>query len=187
MKMKRLFSYIIDMLIVLLLVVLVRQIVGTNEYTMKITTINEQYIEKEIDFKTYLSNYSLITQNMDKDDLGINIYMTFLMIIFFIIIPNITNGQTIGQKIFKIKMIGQNDKITIEELAGRAVVINGIGYMLFMFGILFLTNHKIYFILINLFAFFQLTVVIINVFMLLYKKGNCSLTDKFTKTRIEEI
>ena len=54
-----------------------------------------------------------------------------------------------------------------------------------MFLILFLTTNKIYFILINLLGIFQISVVIINGFMVLYKKEG--IADKLTKTRIEEI
>ena len=79
------------------------------------------------------------------------------------------------------------DDIELEDYVGRAVIINGLGYMFFMFIILYLTNDNIYFILINLLGFFQILVVIINCFMVLYNKNKCGIADSFTKTRIEEI
>ena len=75
--------------------------------------------------------------------------------------------------------------LTIKDLSGRATILYGLGYLLFMFLILFLTTNKIYFILINLLGIFQISVVIINGFMVLYKKEG--IADKLTKTRIEEI
>ena len=180
---KRFLSYLLDMFIIFIILFLIKQLLPVNNYEVELNNLNELYIEKKIDGSIYLNQFKTITHNIDKQNFGINLFGAFLITINFIIIPNLTKGQTIGQKLFKIKIKKKN--LSIEDLVGRAVIINGLGYLLFMFIILFIATNQIYFILINLLGFFQILVVIINAFMVLYCKEG--IADKLTKTRIEEI
>ena len=180
---KRLLSYLLDMIIIFIILVLIKQLIPVNNYEIELNNLNELYIEKKIDSSIYLNQFTSITHNIDKQNFGFNLFGAFLIIINFIIIPYLTKGQTIGQKIFKLKIKKKN--LSIEDLAGRAVIINGLGYLIFMFIILFIATNQIYFILINLLGFLQILVVIINAFMVSYKREG--IADKFTNTRIEEI
>ncbi len=183
---KRFLAYLIDMLIIFILICLVKQLLPINKYEIEMNNLNESYIENKIDINEYFNKSKEITHNIDKNNIGINIINTILIIGSFVVIPFINNGQTIGQKLLKIKII-KDKNIQLEDYVGRAVIINGLGYMFFMFIILYLTNDNMYFILINLLGFFQILVVIINAFMVLYSKSKCGIADNFTNTRIEEI
>ena len=180
---KRFLSYLLDMFIIFIILFLIKQLLPVNNYEIELNNLNELYIEKKIDSSIYLNQFTSITHNIDKQNFGFNLFGAFLIIINFIIIPYLTKGQTIGQKIFKLKIKKKN--LSIEDLAGRAVIINGLGYLIFMFIILFIATNQIYFILINLLGFLQILVVIINAFMVSYKREG--IADKFTNTRIEEI
>ena len=182
---KRFFAYLIDMLIIFIIICLIKQFLPVNKYEIELNNLNEVYFEQKIEINEYFNEVQTITHNIDKTNLGINIINTILIVVSFVIIPFISKGQTIGQKLLKIKIA--KDDIKLEDYVGRAVIINGLGYMFFMFIILYLTNDSIYFILINLLGFFQILVVIINCFMVLYNKNKCGIADSFTKTRIEEI
>ncbi len=114
----------------------------------------------------------------------INIVGTLLIIVSFVIIPIINNNQTLGQKLLKIN---KNKPLRIDDLVGRAVIVNGLGYMIFMFIILYLTSDNIYFVLINILGFFQILMIIINSFMVIYSKEKRGIADYFTDTRVEEI
>ncbi len=183
---KRFLSYLIDMLIVFILVFFINKMLP-NKYDVEIKNLNQQLYEEKIDNTEYFDNYKHLLHVHDKEDLWLNISTTILLICFFVLIPYYF-GQTIGQKIFKLKMVANDDDIfMLDDLIARSVVNNGLGYMIFMLIILYITNDNIYFILINLLAFLQITVVIISVFMVLYSYKRLSVADKFTNTRIEEI
>lgn len=182
---KRFISYIIDMGILLLVAILLKWIWPVNPYEIELSNYNEQYLNQTITQEQYHTAYISLMQKIDQQDIGFNILMTFILVLWFVIIPNLMNGQTVGQKIMKIKTVGQ--PLTIEQLVGRCVIVNGLGYLLLMFIILYLTNNHVYYYLINFFAFFQIIVVIIHGFMVLYKKDYLGLADVLTKTRIEEI
>ena len=180
---KRFLAYLLDMLIIFIILFFIKQLFPINEYEIELANLNELYVEKKIDSSIYFNQFKTIIHNIDKENFEINLFGMFLIIISFIIIPFLNKGQTIGQKILKIRIIKNN--LTIRDLCGRAVIINGLGYLLFMSVILFIATNQIYFILINLLGIFQILVVIMNVFMLLYYKEG--IADKFTNTRIEEI
>ena len=182
---KRLLSYLIDMLIILIIVSLIKQFFPVNKYEIELNNLNENYFAQKIDINQYFTSIKTLTHNIDKNNIVINIVNTILLVVLFVIVPMISKGQTIGQKLLKLKIV--KDDIKLEDYVGRAVIINGLGYMFFMLIILYLTNDDIYFILINLLGFLQILVVIINGFMVLYSKDKCGIADKFTSTRIEEI
>lgn len=182
---KRFLSYVIDMLIVFVFVFFINMMLP-NKYDDEINILNQERLEEKIDNETYFISYKYLLHEHDKSDLVLNISTTILLISFFVLVPYCFKGQTIGQKLFKIKIV-KDDGIKLEDLIGRSVVINGIGYMLFTFIILYITNDNLYFILINLLAFLQFIVVIISAFMVSYSYTHLSIADKFTNTRIEEI
>ncbi len=182
---KRFFAYVIDMFIVFLFIIIINK-VFTNPLEKDLSKLNQLSIENVINKDEYFNEYKHLLHEVDKKDLVKNISTTILLIVFFVLVPYCFNSQTIGQKIFKLK-ICSDEEVTLENLIFRSVILNGIGYMLFMFIILFITNDNLYFILINLLAFLQLIVVIISGFMVLYSYKHLSIADIFTNTRIEEL
>ena len=183
---KRFLGYVIDMLIVFIFVFFINKMLP-NQYDNQIDSLNQQLYEEKIDNDTYFDSYKHLLHEHDKEDFVLNICTTILLICFFVLVPYCF-GQTIGQKIFKIKIIpNDDDKFMLDDLIGRSIVANGLGYMIFMLIILFIVSDNLYFILINLFAFLQFLVVIISAFMVLYSYEHLSIADKFTNTRIEEI
>lgn len=182
---KRLLAYLIDMAIIFILVMLINLFIGPNKYENDLKNLNEKYVLKEVSFVEYKNQYINLSNSIDKENIVINIFATILIITFFVIIPYYNNGQTYGSKIMKIKI--KKEKLTIFDLIIRSIIVNGLGYMLLMFILLGLFEGDIYFILVNFLAFCQISVVIINGFMILYKKEHISLADVLTNSRIEEI
>lgn len=142
---KRLLAYLIDMAVVFVLFLMVGAFVKPNIYEQKLKELNEQYVLKNVDFKQYKDEYITITQEIDKSNFSVNLVTTIFIIIVFIIIPYFKNGQTIGLAIMKIEI----NKKNLSSLFIRSLIVNGLGYMLLMFSILFLVNDSIYFVLIN--------------------------------------
>ena len=183
---KRFLAYILDMFMIFIILFLLKSLMPVNKYEIELSNLNESYLEQKIDVNEYINNLKIITLNIDKENIEINIAGTLLIIVSFVIVPIINNNQTLGQKLLKIK-ISKNKPLRIDDLVGRAVIVNGLGYMIFMFIILYLTSDNIYFILINILGFFQILMIIINSFMVIYSKEKRGIADYFTNTRIEEI
>ncbi|MEG2322597.1 MAG: RDD family protein [Bacilli bacterium] len=183
---KRLLAYIIDTVLILIIIMSLKSLLPQNKYEHELGNLNENYIENKIEFNEYKVNYINIIHNIDKSQIGINILLTILLIISFVIIPLLNKGQTLGCKLMKIRITSSN-KLNMDDLIKRSIIMNGTGYMFLMFIILFFVSSNIYFILINIFAFLQIIVVIVSGFMVLYSKQHQGIADILTKTRIEEI
>lgn len=181
---RRFFAYLIDMFIIALALFLLKQVIPTNKYEIELNNLNEDLLEEKISYEDYFNQFKVLTHNIDKTNIGINVVNTVLLIVIFIVVPFVNNGTTIGQKLLKIKSI-KDSGLQLEDLVGRAVIINGLGYMFFMFIILYLLPSNFYFIAITLLGLFQIIVVIVNAFMVLYSKDKKGIADKFTNTRIE--
>lgn len=182
---KRLLAYLIDMLILGLIFMMLYKLLPTNSIVVEgnhnIAILEEQLLREEITLNYYLNQFINISYTVDKTNLihtGINI---LLLIIYFIIIPIITEGKTIGLYLMKLKIDG---KLSIFNLFIRNIFTTGIVYMILCLIFVSFTNEKIYFYSITILGFIQFLLVIISTFMILYRKDKKGLQDILSNTEI---
>lgn len=185
MRKKRVLAYIIDIAIVVGFLSVVFSFLPTNIDKIHLVDLNQKYINDEIEFNQYFEQYTVLNHNIAKDTFGFNIFSLIVTIFYFIIIPYLNNGATLGKKIFKIK-VKRNDrkKLEIADLASRSVLIDGVGYLMFLLIFVYILPSNAYFWIENILGFAQIMVVIISGFMVLYKKNELGLHDILTKTKV---
>ncbi|KXY87015.1 RDD family protein [Bacillus sp. FSL W7-1294] len=109
-------------------------------------------------------NYSAIFNrfNISFGDYRYDLAVVFiLMAIYFILLPFIWNGVTLGKKVTRIKLISlQSEKLTLQTLTIR-------------FFVLLLPNILLLGI-----------PILCNVYMMLFRKDNCGFQDLITKTKV---
>lgn len=109
-------------------------------------------------------NYSAIFNrfNISFGDYRYDLAVVFiLMAIYFILLPFIWNGVTLGKKVTRIKLIPlKSEKLTIQTLTIR-------------FFVLLLPNILLLGI-----------PILCNVYMMLFRKDNCGFQDLITKTKV---
>ncbi|MGG0302181.1 RDD family protein [Bacillus albus] len=109
-------------------------------------------------------NYSAIFNrfNISFGDYRYDLAVVFiLMAIYFILVPFIWNGVTLGKKVTRIKLISlKSEKLTIQTLTIR-------------FFVLLLPNILLLGI-----------PILCNVYMMLFRKDNCGFQDLITKTKV---
>jgi len=109
-------------------------------------------------------NYSAIFNrfNISFGDYRYDLAVVFiLMAIYFILLPFIWNGVTLGKKVTRIKLISlKSEKLTIQTLTIR-------------FFVLLLPNILLLGI-----------PLLCNVYMMLFRKDNCGFQDLITKTKV---
>ncbi|AIE80666.1 RDD family protein [Bacillus tropicus] len=109
-------------------------------------------------------NYSAIFNrfNISFGDYRYDLVVVFiLMAIYFILLPFIWNGVTLGKKVTRIKLISlQSEKLTLQTLTIR-------------FFVLLLPNILLLGI-----------PILCNVYMMLFRKDNCGFQDLITKTKV---
>lgn len=186
MKIKRILAYILDMFIIGMIIILISSFMQTKNMDVlgiEIGSLNEQFLMHEVSFITYLNHYSIAFYDLEKQKILINFITLLIMILYFVVFPYKNKGKTLGKMIFGIKISKKDIKIT--DYLVRALMINGLGYTLFAFILIFILPSFSYFLTVSVIAFMQLALVITSFFMLLYNKEK-TLEDMFTKTSVIE-
>lgn len=181
---KRILAYIVDFILIYLIFIILYKLVPRVSIGLlnhNLNQINDYLLNNNIGLKTYLNNFAMMTYEIDKANviqLGIN---TLLFIIYFIIIPLVTKGYTLGLYLFNLKIDGE---ISFKNLLIRSIIINGIFYMVLNIINVSLFNYKLYFILTTILGFIQFLLVIISLFMIIYRKDKRGLQDILSNTKI---
>lgn len=188
---KRGISYLIDITIVFLIIILLNAVIPkTEEYfniQSQINSINEDMMKENINFSTYFNEYSHLIYKLDKNSILEYIVILIVIHIYFIFIPYLTGGKTLGMYFFHLKVVEKSaDKISLMALWIRNFIWNGIFYYLLLFICLILLKDKIYFISTIILGIIQILLVIISIFMIIYRKDCRGLHDIFSNTKIKE-
>jgi len=185
---KRLVAYILDAIIVSLifsvLTMFIKESNNLINLNNQLNTISENFINKTITMKEYFNQYSSIEYLIGKEMFLQNLFSLILMIGYFVILPYYYNGQTIGKKLMKIKIVKEDDKLTINDLALRSLLSNGIAMTFIELALIFLIKDTAYFITISILSFIQFLLVITSIFMILYRKDKKALHDIVCKTLV---
>ena len=114
---KRISAYLIDVIVVSFifsLVTLIRFINPTyDEYIEASTKYNEvleKYYDEEIDASKMVEENTELYYSITKYGISYSICAIVIITSYFVIFPLFTNGQTLGKKLMKIKIISNNEK-----------------------------------------------------------------------------
>lgn len=185
---KRLVAYILDAIIVSLifsfLTMFIKESNNLINLNNQLNTISENFINKTITMKEYFNQFASVEYLINKEMFLQNLFSLILMIGYFVVLPYYYNGQTIGKKMMKIKIVKEDDKLTINDLALRSLLANGIAVTFIELALIFLIKDTAYFITISIFSFVQFLLVITSIFMILYRKDKKALHDIVCKTLV---
>ena len=188
-KLKRFLAYIIDILVLLVLFILLYKILPENTYIKEknheLNVIEEKVLNNEIDYDEYWNEFIQINYEIDKEKAlysGLNV---LLVCLYFIIIPVLTDGKTLGLYLMRLR-IKADKKLTVQNLFMRNILTNGILYMVICLIIVSFLKPKAYFYSISILGFIQILLVIISTFMIIYKQTGMGLQDIISKTKIIE-
>ncbi len=185
---KRLVAYILDAIIVSLifsvLTMFIKESNNLINLNNQLNTISENFINKTITMKEYFNQFASVEYLINKEMFLQNLFSLILMIGYFVILPYYYNGQTIGKKMMKIKIIKEDDKLSINDLALRSLLANGIAITFIELALIFLIKDISYFITISILSFVQFLLVITSIFMILYRKDKKALHDIVCKTLV---
>lgn len=182
---KRLLAYIIDTLLLGVIFIIFYKLIPINNEVIPLNhslkELEEKFLNGTILFREYFSNYIQISYNIDKLNM-IQIAINLLLVSFyFIIIPILTKGYTLGLYLFSLKIDG---KLKFKNLFMRSIIINGLLFMISSVIAISFLNYKYYFVTITILGFIQFLLVIISIFMIIYRKDKRGLQDIISNTKI---
>ncbi len=146
----------------------------------------DSYLNNEISTKEVINNYSMIAHDIDKEQVGLSIINGFFILIYFVIYPFFNDGQTLGKKVFKIKIKKDNGDLSMNDLIVRNFIVNGLLTLLVSLALIYILPSMSYFITISILNFIQFILVIVSAFMIIYRSDKKGIQDIITHTSVVE-
>lgn len=183
----RLVAYILDALVISIAVTLISSIFPKNNYNKlndELNRVTDNYINSEIDLTTYVYNYADINHDMAKENLYTNLIQGFLIVGYFIILPMCNNGQTLGKKLLKIKIVSEKGELDYNQLIIRALIVSGLGYLSLSMALLYILPSFAYLITTSILSLIELAVTIISVIMIIKNENHKGIHDILSGTKV---
>lgn len=188
---KRLCAYLIDILIVVVVLIIVDSFIPmSNNYVNlnnELVQVSDNFVKNEISFSTYFNQMCGINHSMDKEIFFVSLIDVVISIFYFIVLPLYNKGQTFGKKLMKIKIVEDGKMLFSNSLIIRYFLMSGFGVSFINLCTVYFVNDFYYNVLGLILLFLQFLVVIISVFMVLYRNDRKSLPDLIAGTKVIEV
>ena len=150
----------------------------------ELNIVNELRANKEYKASEHFERYTVITQQIDQECIIYKVLNIIFILGYFTILPYFWNGQTIGKRVMKIKVMSEEDeKVTIVNYLIRNLI-NGLGHVILILLFLYLLPNKMYFAVQLILSFIQIILVMTSIYMILYRKDKRGLHDVFSGTKV---
>ena len=186
---QRLGAFIVDMIIIgLILSIFTTFTVDVDNYekiSNELVEIEEQYLNGDISPTTYISKSMDINYDISRETGLVSIIGVALSILYFVVYQVKKNGQTIGKKIFKIKLVSNNEKeLNTNQVAVRSLIINSILADILLITLTLLGTKNIYVIGSLTVEFITYILLFISAIMVLSRKDKRGLHDIVANTKV---
>ena len=187
---KRIGAYLIDIMIVSIIFSILTAFIpeSKNIVTLnsEIEKVSENFLNQTISASEYFNQTIILSHSLSKEMFLSNLFNFVLIIGCFVILPYYCNGQTIGKKLLKIKIVKEDGELGVNELIMRNIIVNEFAYTLISLALVFIASDNAYFWITSTLAFIQFLLVIISVFMIIYRKDKKGLQDIISNTQVIE-
>ena len=145
----------------------------------------EKYTTGEIDMDTYVDEVKGISYQPSQKQGVVSLVTLFLAVLYFIVYQYYNNGQTIGKKLMKIKVVSSTDKeITMNSFIFRSLIVNSILVDMISFAIVIFGNETAYFYGVAICGIIKYTLLLICGFMVMWSKSGLGLHDRIAHTTV---
>ena len=188
---QRLIAFLIDSAIVVFAASLLSTPFINSE---KITDLNNKSIELMEKYKAgkvsnneYLAEYMNITYDTAKNEGIVSLISVILGLVVFVMIPLYKNGQSIGKRILRIKIVSDTGELTMNQLIFRSFVANSVLINLISVVLMLFLSKNSYFYCYGLFIIIQYVITALSVFLIMCRKDGKAVHDLLVQTQVVKI
>lgn len=189
---KRLGAYVFDILIVSMLVSLLSYLPILNpnrtQYSEKyneLVNVYEQYSQSEISESEYTEAGIPITYELYR----LNIYYVaidiVIVILYFGVLPYFLKGQTLGKRLFQLRIVGAKDKpLSIVNYLLRCVVLNNVIISIVLQCIVYFMSVDTFYPVYQNVNLVGYIILYISLFMIIVRRDGRGLHDMVANTKV---
>ncbi len=192
MRIKRFRAFIIDFIIMALAFYLINVAVPKTRSVKALEAeqneITENYMQRNITFEDYFTEYGEVVYNLDKEQKIVNIIYLIFILCYFVLLPFLWKGRTIGTYINGIQ-VERFDKgyLFLHQLFIRNFIVIGLGYLLIRTLGIYILPSKYYFLVISIVGLLQIVLAVFSANMIMFTKNKRGLQDILSNTEMAKI
>ena len=184
----RFLAYCIDMLIVFLISSLIatpfvdsKELNNTSE---ELNNIIEEYQEKKITIEEYSARYETQIYKLAREQGVLSLIIIVMLILYFIVYQTYNNGQTLGKKLLKIRVVSETSDLNMNQMILRAFVVDNLLLYIVSFIFMLFLSKADYFNSLVVAGYLQIGVIIVSAFMVMFRKDGKGIHDILCKTSV---
>ena len=147
--------------------------------------ISTDYINRVIDVEAYISSATSIFYRLAKKQGLYSLMLILFNILYFVVYQFYNDGQTIGKKLMKIKVVSYDSKkLTMDNYIFRASIVNSIVIDMIIFAFVIFASEKVWFVGVGLVGAIEYIFLFICSFMIIFGKDCRGLHDLISNTKV---
>ena len=151
--------------------------IDEEEYNEMVLTLNDNYSQKELDYSYKLLKYSIIP----------TIVNLMCILLYFVVVQFYFNGQTLGKKIMKLRVVSNNDKtLNIVNFFIRSLIVNEVFINIISVIMLIVLSKNNYIAYNKIIYSITYILEMAILFTIVFDKNNRGLHDYISNTKVIE-
>ncbi len=183
----RLGAYFVDMFLVAFLASLLASPFLDQDNMDKIskqtTEVMEKALSNEITLNTYTTELKPLLYQNDRYNGIYTIFVIIIGILYFIVYQFYTK-QTLGKKLFKIKIEPNKGELTMNQMMFRGLIINSIIFSLIAFVFVIFSDANTYFVANMTLNSLYYLIIFISSVMIIFRRDRKGLHDVICDTKV---
>ena len=186
---KRIIAFVIDIVIVSLVVSLIN-LLPLDPYKDKYKDAYEKYNEvvqksTEDEKNDYKDEIIELNYEVYKYRTYSSMFSATALILYFGVLPLVMNGQTLGKKIMKLRVVSNNEKkLNFWKYLIRIVILNNIWLSLINIGAVYVVSGVKFYYVTYVISMLSSLIYMLNLIMVMFRKDNRGLHDMVAGTKV---
>lgn len=191
-SLKRIIAFVIDIVIVSLVVSLIN-LLPLDPYKDKYKDAYEKYNEvvqksTEDEKNDYKDEIIELNYEVYKYRTYSSMFSATALILYFGVLPLVMNGQTLGKKIMKLRVVSNNEKkLNFWKYLIRIVILNNIWLSLINIGAVYVVSGVKFYYVTYVISMLSSLIYMLNLIMVMFRKDNRGLHDMVAGTKVIEV
>lgn len=186
---KRVLAYLLDIVIITMVATLLTMFIPVSEeYQQKsdeLTDVMESFTKEEITQEEYLEKVNDISYVINKETVSTSIVTVVLTTIYFVVVAYYMEGQTLGKKIMKLKVVSTDDnKLSMNKLLVRSLIVDSILMNIISILTILLMTKSMYLQTYDTITTIFGAIYIVIFSMILFREDGRGLHDIIAKTKV---